>query len=155
MNPTEPGVAGRSCGPCAACCDFPAVPSLGKPAYQLCQHSGPTGCAIYGERPAPCQAYTCLWLDGEFDEGHRPDQLGLVFDLPTVIEEHSDYEGIRVICAREVRQGARQRPEALRVLLRLARGMVVRLTAPGGRTQLMGPSELVARVGERAEGRRP
>ncbi len=145
----------RACGECAACCELPAVPSLGKPACSPCPRSSPAGCTTYDDRPAECRAYRCLWLDDALgDEADRPDRLGLMFDLPSLVQDHPDYQGVHVICAREVRPGARDEPRAAALLTRLARGMVVRLTARDGRTQLMGPRStvelLVRRAAERA-----
>lgn len=144
----------RACGECAACCELPAVPSLDKEACTACPHSSPAGCAIYADRPAECRDYRCLWLDDAIgDEADRPDRLGLMFDLPSLVQDHPDYQGVQVICAREVRAGARDEPRAAALLTRLARSMVVRLTARGGRTQLMGPRPLLELLVRRAADR--
>lgn len=141
----------RACGECDACCTIGGVPSLGKPAYTPCPRSTCAGCAIYAARPRECREYRCLWLDDAIgDDADRPDLLGLVFDLPTLVEEHPDYAGVRVICARETRRGARDGPRAADLLTRLARRMVVRLTAVDGRTQLMGPRDAVGLLARRA-----
>lgn len=167
----------RECGACAACCYVPAVPELAKDVFQDCPHSrtkltgralappralplaapAATGCEIYATRPAACRDYRCLWLDDALGEdADRPDQLGLMFDLPTLISEHPDYAGVAVICAREVWTAARDGPRASGLLARLARAMVVRLTDPQGKTRLFGPRtaiELLARrAAARAEG---
>ena len=143
----------RSCAPCSACCDYPALPQLDKPAYELCAHASEAGCGIYAERPQPCRAYLCLWIEGEFDDGDRPDQIGLAFDRPSAIAEHPDYAGVHVICARELWDGAREGVRAQNLVLRLSRAMIVRLVAPGGRTELIGPQRQIALVAERAAAR--
>jgi len=144
----------RSCTPCHACCDYPAIPELDKPAYQLCAHASCDGCGIYAERPQPCRDYRCLWIEGEFDDGDRPDQIGLAFDQPSLVADHSDYAGVHVICAREVWPGAREGVRAQNLILRLSRAMIVRLVAPGGTTELIGPKRLVEQVARRATVRR-
>lgn len=141
----------RACGECAACCELPAVPSLGKEACTPCPNSSAAGCAIYPDRPGECRDYRCLWLDDAVgDEADRPDRLGLMFDLPSLVQDHPDYQGVQVICAREVRPGARDEPRAAALLTRLARRLVVRLSAPSGRTQLMGPRPLLELLVRRA-----
>jgi hypothetical protein len=149
-SPAPASDCDRVCGPCNACCNYPAVPVLKKPAYVLCDHASLTGCGIYGERPPECAAYTCLWLDGEFSPSDRPDQIGFAFDRPTWLEEHADYEGIQAICARELWQEARSGERARDLLRRLSSVMVVRLTAWGGGTQLMGPSRWIQLLSQRA-----
>jgi hypothetical protein len=97
----------------------------------------------------------CLWLEGEFADAERPDLAGLAFDLPSQIQEHPDYQGILAVCAREVRAGSREEPQAATLLARLAGSMVVRLTPfGGGRTELMGPRSLIERLAARAAARR-
>ena len=149
---TEPSP--RRCDACFACCDYPAIPELAKPAYQLCQHASTAGCAIYAARPGPCHDYRCLWLDGEFEPGDRPDRIGLAFDQPTLIAEHPDYAGVQVICVRELWEGAPRGERAKDLLLRLSRAMVVRLVSHGGRTQVMGPRAMVELVAQRAADRK-
>lgn len=144
----------RACGACNACCDFPAVPAVDKPACTLCAHVGQAGCAIYEARPAECRAYRCLWLDGEAREEDRPDLLRLVLDLPSLIEDHPDYAGVPVVCAREVAAGSSEGPRAAAMIGRLSRTFVVRLTAYGGSTRLVGPRHLIELLAARAAARR-
>lgn len=77
----------------------------------------------------------------------------MAFDLPALIEDHPDYAGVPVICARELWLGAREGSRASALLRRLARSMIVRLTAHGGRTELVGPRALVELVAHRAAAR--
>lgn len=144
----------RACGPCNACCDFPAVPSLGKPVCSLCVHAGAAGCAIYEARPAECRAYRCLWLDGDVLVEDRPDLLGLVLDVPSLIEDHPDYAGVPVVCAREVAHGSSAGARAAATIARLSRSFVVRVTTYGGPTRLVGPRHLIELLAARAAARR-
>lgn len=150
----EPRTAKRACGECAACCFFPAIESLAKPAFQLCQHSARSGCGIYSSRPQECRDYECLWLSNDIGEPtDRPDQLGIVFDRPTLVARHPDYAGVDFICAREIHEGARHGARAAELIRRLARVMVVRLTRMGGGSQLTGPDHLIRLLVLRAEAR--
>lgn len=159
----------RECGACAACCFIPAVPELGKDVYQDCAHSrvklgrplpllaaapSAAGCEIYAGRPTACRDYRCLWLDDAVgEEQDRPDRLGLMFDLPSSVQDHPDYAGVQVVCAREVRGGARDGARAAGMLTRLAGTFVVRVTDPGGRTVLMGPRAAIGLLARRAAAR--
>jgi len=144
----------RTCGECAACCYIPAVPSLAKPAYELCRHSSKGGCRIYAERPQECRDYSCLWLSSELGEAtDRPDRIGIVFDRPSLVSDHADYAGVDFICAREIHEGARHGARAAELIRRFARTWVVRITSPEGKTQLMGPVSLVQLLLDRAEAR--
>jgi hypothetical protein len=153
VNPL-PRAEPRTCGGCSACCYIPSLPELQKLAYTTCRHDTAKGCDAYAERPAPCRAYRCLWLDGDVgDVEDRPDMLGLAFDLPDVIRDDPLHEGIHVVCARELWPGGSEGPRASILLLKLAAAMLVRLTFHGGRTQVTGPRSLVERVASRARGR--
>ena len=143
----------RACESCTGCCYIGGVSSLNKPAYETCQHDCATGCAIYPTRPGECREYNCLWIEGEFSDGDRPDEIGLLFDLPDAIHKHPDYEGIQVICARELWTNARDEPRAATLLMQLSQSFVVRLTRDGGGTQLMGPQGLIATLVERSAAR--
>lgn len=130
------------------------MPSLDKLPYTTCKHACAAGCASYAERPGECHAYRCLWLDDAVgDAADRPDLLGLMFDLPSLVQDHPDYQGIQAVCARELHARARDETRAAALLVRLARVMIVRLTSPSGRTELMGPRHLVDLLVERARAR--
>lgn len=94
--------ATRRCGDCAACCTTHAVDALQKAAGTACSHlrSGTKPCANYDRRPAACRNFTCLWLRGVGEDQHRPDQLGVVFDLAV------GSKGTQMVRAMEVRPGA-------------------------------------------------
>lgn len=110
----------RSCGDCTACCTVIGVADLKKPEWTLCQHCSPKrtsravpGCKIYATRPQPCRDYHCLWTLGMGKRTHRPDLLGIIFDvalktdlqrdLLKAIEVHYD---VPAMLAREVWPGA-------------------------------------------------
>lgn len=92
----------NSCGECNVCCVLPKVSDLNKPANQPCQHlrPGKNGCTVYAQRPACCQTYACLWVQGFMgeDTGFRPDNLGVLFEL------HSTPHGPLYVY-REVKKG--------------------------------------------------
>lgn len=154
-DPAAPsGPPPRACGPCSACCEFAGVDELAKPPDQRCAHQCQSGCAIYADRPPSCRAYTCLWQEGEFADGDRPDKIGLAFDLPAHVRNHPDYAGIHAICAYELWPGARDEPRAATLLLQLSRAMVVRLAAADQKTQLLGPRSSIQLLALRAAGRK-
>jgi hypothetical protein len=130
------------------------VPSLGKGEYELCRHSTASGCGVYESRPRECREYSCLWLSSDLGElTDRPDRVGLVFDKPSLLEDHADYAGVPFVCAREIHAGARDGARAAELLRLFARSWVVRLTNPEGRTQLTGPAPLIELLRERARAR--
>jgi hypothetical protein len=68
------------------CCEVLGIE--GKPDHQRCPHQCDAGCDIYATRPNQCQAFSCLYLQGQIegDERRRPDKLGLIFyTVPTNI----------------------------------------------------------------------
>lgn len=71
----------RKCGDCKACCTADGVEELGKPYFTPCLLLNDTGCSVHGKpaQPKSCRKFTCLWLDGEFEEADRPDKLGVIF----------------------------------------------------------------------------
>jgi hypothetical protein len=57
-----------------------AIEELAKPADLWCSHCKPgRGCLIYADRPAECQAFSCLWLvDDQLDRHWKPSKSKLV-----------------------------------------------------------------------------
>jgi hypothetical protein len=52
----------RICGKCSLCCRILGIDALGKTAGEWCRHCViGQGCGIYGERPAPCRDFECLY----------------------------------------------------------------------------------------------
>lgn len=109
------------------CCRVIAVTELAKPAGVPCKHLCGSGCGIHETHPASCRAYGCLWQLGFLpDPSHRPDRLGLFFDL-----RNSPGLGPRVV-AWEVRPGvAAEKIEFLRSMAKTCR-LVVNLATGGG-----------------------
>lgn len=77
----------RKCGECQECCIALEVVELRKPTFTPCanQGSGMKGCKVYDQRPAECEVFRCLWLQGFGSNSMRPDQTGLV----STVEETS------------------------------------------------------------------
>lgn len=72
----------RTCGTCAACCKWPQIPELSKPAMVPCSRlrSCGHGCESYEERPTQCVTYKCSWLRGIGAEADRPNRCGVMID---------------------------------------------------------------------------
>jgi hypothetical protein len=81
------------CGSCSLCCKVMSVEELDKPKNTWCSHCEKgKGCQIYHspERPASCQAFTCLWLLTQkldnpslrLPERYRPDRTRVVVEIP-------------------------------------------------------------------------
>jgi len=112
----------RRCGDCGACCDVLGVPGF-KEQRARCPHMRPCGtnrCTIHAdpEKPDACAGYVCMWLQGNFQPGDRPDQLGVIFD-------GHEQDGYYVVMAREVRPGAASAGRAARLIDQMSVGMVV------------------------------
>lgn len=85
----------RTCGDCQLCCRLLPVVDLGKPASTRCQHQCRKGCAIYAHKPISCEAWSCLWLQGD-DTGPRPDRAHLCVDpMPDFVVRIDDLTGER------------------------------------------------------------
>lgn len=70
----------RRCGDCTLCCKVMAIEALAKPAGSWCAHCKPGhGCAIYANRPAECESFSCLWLVNDLlDTRWKPGRSKLV-----------------------------------------------------------------------------
>lgn len=138
----QQAMEGRPCGDCTACCTAMGVSELDKPVGVPCSHLCEAGCGIYEERPVSCKDFNCLWRYGLLDAEHRPDELGLVFD----ITGHNRF-GMKMLVAREARPGAFE--TAKPVLDRLIQeGHVIILVedASGSKRRIIGPPEKVERI---------
>jgi uncharacterized cysteine cluster protein YcgN (CxxCxxCC family) len=76
----------RECGTCRACCEYLAIPDLGKPADVLCSYydTEKCNCSIYEKRFDVCRNYQCFWLNHPHiltEDEQRPDRLGVIFTL--------------------------------------------------------------------------
>ncbi|MGY3617750.1 hypothetical protein [Bradyrhizobium sp. USDA 10063] len=72
--------AKRLCDDCTLCCKVMAIEELAKPANYWCPHCRPgRGCAMYADRPAECENFSCLWLiNDHLDEQWKPNKSKLV-----------------------------------------------------------------------------
>jgi len=75
-------VTDNLCQGCTLCCRLLEVQEIAKAALEPCRHLGARGgCSIYGERPAACRHFQCVWLYSRtgrpaadaLPEGMRPD----------------------------------------------------------------------------------
>lgn len=102
-------MATRDCGTCSACCRWPSVPEINKPAGVPCHflESCGYGCKQYSTRPASCSKYSCSWIEGYGAEGHQPNRCGLLID-------RRDTQFGTVLIARELQPGASEDEESMR-----------------------------------------
>lgn len=90
----------KACGKCSECCVSLEIegdgwsPRAPKPAGRACPDLVPLGrarqragggCGVYGERPAVCARFRCLWLMvPDLPDDWRPDRTGLLLDVQEV-----------------------------------------------------------------------
>lgn len=72
----------RKCGTCSACCEWPEIKAIHKPAKTVCKYLHKQGfnCTIYEERPKMCAEYKCSWLRGFGANKDRPNITGILID---------------------------------------------------------------------------
>lgn len=75
----------RHCGTCSACCRWPSVAEIDKPARVACRFLAKQGfrCTIYEDRPKACSDYRCTWLRGmgsAIENRDRPDTCHVLID---------------------------------------------------------------------------
>ncbi len=109
----------RKCGTCSACCRWPSVAEIAKPARIPCQYLHKQGfrCTIYADRPKACAAYRCTWLRGMGSAHHnrdRPDTCGVLID------RRSTQFGV-VLVAKSLVPGAAMSPKGKRAIERTTR----------------------------------
>jgi hypothetical protein len=73
------------CGSCTLCCKLMEIEELAKPAGSWCPQAEPgQGCKCYGDRPASCRVFECIWLQTQKDPAAkfpphlRPDRCRAV-----------------------------------------------------------------------------
>ena len=73
----------KECGSCNWCCYFPTGNGLTKGLNEWCKYVVPgVGCIIYDSRPKCCH-YECVWKQDQYlEEEFRPDQCGVMFEIP-------------------------------------------------------------------------
>ena len=105
----------RECGTCNACCVYPAVPAINKPAGEPCRFltAAGHGCQVYAGRPAMCRAYSCAWIEGHGKEDDQPSEIGVLVD-------RRDSQFGNVLIARALRPGAAQERKAVRAIKRIS-----------------------------------
>ena len=106
----------RKCGTCSACCRWPSVEEIGKPAKTPCRHLHRQGfrCTVYADRPEACSAYRCSWLRGTGANGDRPNRCDVMID------RRSTQFGV-VLVAHQLRSGAAMSPRGIRAIERARR----------------------------------
>ncbi len=72
----------RKCGTCNACCVWPSVEEINKPARTPCHFLEKQGfrCSIYETRPEACSKYDCSWLRGNGAMKDKPNVSGVLMD---------------------------------------------------------------------------
>lgn len=107
----------RKCGICSACCCWPSVEEIDKPARTPCQHLHKQGfrCTIYEDRPEACSAYHCTWIRGLGSKlNDRPNDCGVLMD------RRSTQFGV-VLVAKSLRSGAAMSLKGKRAIERATR----------------------------------
>lgn len=91
----------RKCGTCSACCRWPSVPDIGKPARTPCQYLAKQGygCVAYEHRPEACASYRCSWLRGIGAKEDQPVRCHVLIDRRMTQFGH-------VLVAKPLRPGA-------------------------------------------------
>jgi len=109
----------RKCGTCSACCRWPSIEEIDKPARESCRFLAKQGfhCTIYADRPKTCSSYQCTWLRGmgsELDNRDRPDTCGVLID------RRSTQFGV-VLVAKSLTPNAAMSPKGKRAIERTTR----------------------------------
>ncbi len=109
----------RNCGTCSACCRWPSVVEIDKPAREPCRFLGKKGyrCSIYDNRPKACSAYHCTWIRGmgsEHENRDRPDSCRVLID------RRSTQFGV-VLVAKSLTPNAAMSPKGQRAIERTTR----------------------------------
>ncbi len=124
----------RECGSCAACCYALGVHEVGKPTFVPCPNvvEGKAGrCGVYRARPKSCSEFSCLWLQGQLGEEHRPDRCGIVFATADLEED------FQILLAWVSREGADETPEGRSLLASIGLQVPVCVNYPGGSQRLV------------------
>jgi hypothetical protein len=121
----------RLCNGCSACCTTHAVTEIEKPGYTVCSLLCEKGCSIYGDHPASCKGYKCLWRMGHLGEEHKPDKFGLVFSFILVDVKYC-------LTVHEVWDDAIEGEEQKELLHAIARQIPLYIIRRGGGRKLLG-----------------
>ena len=106
----------RKCGTCSACCRWPSVAEIDKPARVPCQYLHKQGfrCTIYADRPKACAKYRCTWLRGMGATKDRPGSSGVLIDRRSTQFGH-------VLVAKSLTPNAAMSPKGKRAIERTTR----------------------------------
>ncbi len=124
----------RSCGSCSECCSALGVHELNKEMFVPCRYqiqSEQGGCGVYDKRPTSCREFSCVWLDGNFEEQHRPDRIGFVLATADL------YEDLVILIAYPSRPDALQTEESKTLLNLVAQQIPICIFHPNGRRQML------------------
>ncbi len=113
------GLAPRNCGTCSACCRWPSVAEIDKPAREPCRFLEKQAhhCTRYDTRPEACSAYHCTWIRGHgssINNRDRPDSCGVLID------RRSTQFGV-VLVAKSLTPGAAMSPKGQKAIERTTR----------------------------------
>lgn len=68
------------------CCSIYEIEKFNKPERVPCSHLCDKGCSIYETRPEdPCRKFKCAWLEGAWKDEDRPDKVGVVWTIKTLM----------------------------------------------------------------------
>lgn len=107
----------RKCGTCFACCVWPAIKELDKPARVPCKHLDKQDhgcCTIWSDRPKTCSDYNCAWLRGMGADEDKPNNTNVMID------RRSTQFGV-VLVAHQLKSGAAMTPEGQSAIERTTR----------------------------------
>ncbi len=152
----------RQCGSCSACCRWPSIEELDKPAKTACPNLEKCGygCTIYENRPKHCMDYQCSWLRGVGEDRDRPDVSKILID------RRNTQFGQGMLVAKPLHPNAEQSRKGQDAIINAAKEagacLVVDYDDPDRVIGLVGPKELqqeakrkevngVIRVGDSAD----
>lgn len=140
----------RTCGECTRCCTHLRVDEIAKPDWTPCKHLCAKGCGVYETRPPSCRVWRCVWLQGHFGEGARPDKIGVVVTAKEDDGEFVIIGGTPVIivsCEADVMSEMYGSLLAMAIVGR--RGGVVVMLGPNREGVAMGSKPMVEEYGRR------
>jgi hypothetical protein len=96
-----------------------AIRELDKPAWIACAHLGAEdGCAIWGDHPASCKSFTCLWRRS--DELLPPAMFPAGSGFMLALDQTESWPTVVKVCAEAGRPDAWDQPQHREIFLRLA-----------------------------------
>lgn len=110
----------RSCAGCEVCCTLMAIRELDKPPGRPCAHLAVSGgCGIWGDHPASCRAFTCLWRRSDvlLPREMFPPDCGFML----AVDKVESWPTAVMVCAAADRPGAWDQPHWRAIFSRLAK----------------------------------